>query len=119
MLQLGVVEPRQTGHEEKAARITVLGERAPLQHLPLAALTQGDESIIGQVALHRAVDVHAVGLHGGVGGWAPVELHHCAVLQDTAAQLGHGVGGPRHRVRKLRKKGNVIKLVAKTVGVFL
>ena len=105
MLQLGVVQPRQAGYEEEGPCVTVLRESAALQHLLLAALAQGDEIVIGQVALHRAVDVHAVRLHGGVGGRTPVELRHRAAFEDAAAQLGYGVGGPGHRIEKAEEEG--------------
>ena len=107
MLQLGIVQPREAGHKQKAADVAVLRQRAPLQHLPLPAAAQCDEILVRQVTLHRTVDVHAVRLHGGVGRRAPVELRHRAVLQNAAAQLGHGVGGAHHRIEKAEKEGTL------------
>ena len=77
----------------------------PVTDLPLPPLSQRHERLIGQIPLHRAVYVHLVGLHGGVGGRTPVVFHHAAVLPDAAAQLGNGVGGPHHGIEEARKKG--------------
>ena len=77
----------------------------PVTDLSLPPLSQRHERLIGQVPLYRAVYIHPVGLHGGVGGRTPVVFHHAAVLPDAAAQLGNGVGGPHHGIEKAQEEG--------------
>ena len=104
VLRVRIVQPGHAGHEEKAPQVAVLGECSPFQHLFLAALPLGHELLIGKIALHRGVDIHAVRLHGGVGRRAPVVLHHRAVLRQPAPQLRHGVGRPHHRIQHAQEK---------------
>ena len=104
VLQLRVVYPRHAGDKEEAPHVAVLGERAPLQHLFLAALPLGHELLIGKIALHRGVDIHAVRLHHGVGRRTPVVLRHPSIRQDAPPQLGHGVGRPHHRIQHAQEK---------------
>ena len=105
VLQLRVVYPRHAGDKEEAPHVAVLGERAPLQHLPLPPLSLRDEGPVGHVALHGAVDIHAVRLHHGVGRRTPVVLRHPSVRQEPPPQLGHGIGRPHHRIQQTQEKG--------------
>ena len=81
VLDLGVGQPGQAGDEEVVQGIAGLLQFVLFQGRLLLPLPLLEKVLIGQrAAVHQAVDVHAVGPHGGVGGLAAVILDDLAVL---------------------------------------